>query len=214
VIEGFNMWVNPISNNTVVCFDSFNDALTTIANDCVHSVRTTLTGPKNYFLEKIQQSPPFSIFGVGLNGAANASKLPYPGNYTLTTVPDGFVEKTKTVTFNVAASQVGISLYDATLKTINTTNFVSGNSVCINRSFSWEFNLFCGFSYRATLTGPPGFTMRERAETSQPFTFYGRVNYVTVGKTLTAVGNYTLTVYPNQIVSDSMKVIKFSAKKC
>jgi hypothetical protein len=98
---------------------------------------------------------------------------------------------------------------------MNTTNFVSGNTVCINRSFSWEFNIdVCGIGYRATLTGPPGFTMRENTESLRPFTFYGRSNFVMIGKTLTTIGNYTLTVYPGNIVSDGVKVIKFSAKKC
>jgi hypothetical protein len=120
VIDSFELWqtlaLGVISDNYSICFDWFY-AFKTIANDCVHSVRTTLTGPNNYYRDNVQQSLPYSVFGdIGTDGLL-MEKLPYTGNYTLTAVPDGLVGKSKTITFKVVASQVlGISLYDATLK--------------------------------------------------------------------------------------------------
>jgi hypothetical protein len=150
---------------------------------------------------------PYMLFGDGY-------KLPHLGQYNLTALPDGLVEKAKHLTLNVVTGPVeSIKLRDMVAKTIMNHNFTGGN-ICRSKQFAFEIVVnSCADSHRATLTGPGGYS-RSITEEGRPFTIFGEGNGVFYGKRLSTVGLYTLTVYPDQEVSEMVKTIQFNVTNC
>jgi hypothetical protein len=222
VVEYFKLWITDTIPQTVnsngtdlnVC-RSAKFTFEVITNDCVDYVLTSLTGPTNgYYKNSAAFTRPFSIFGdnFNTNGSLIGFKVPYLGQYTITSIPDSIDEKVKVMTFNVVTGPVeSIKLWDTAAKTILNSNFTGGN-ICRNKGFAFEIVVSsCADSLKSTLTGP-GYS-KTRWEEVRPF-FGVTKGTVFNGIKLSTVGEYTLTIYPDQEVSNMVKTMKFKIVNC
>jgi hypothetical protein len=223
VVEYFKLWKTNTVPQTVV--DSYYTGQSicrsaeftfeAITNDCVDFLLTSIKGPNSYYRESGEYTRPFSVFGDSFitGGSFNGLKVPYLGRYNLTSLPDGLVEKAKVMTFNVVTGPVeSLKLWDTVAKTIMNPNFTGGN-ICRRKEFAFEIVVnSCADSHRSTLTGP-GYS-KSMKEERRPFSIFGEAKGVFNGVTLSTVGEYTLTVYPDQEVSNMVKTIQFNITNC
>ena len=97
VVEYIKLWdVAPTPQN--VLFDDFTGqeifrsqlvTLESITNDCVDTLRTTLTGHNGYYADNNENNRPFSLYGDNVaKGKFFGKKMPHLGPYELTVVPD------------------------------------------------------------------------------------------------------------------------------
>jgi hypothetical protein len=105
VVEHFVLWKAPSKDKPLASYGPVTDGFTichndridieAVANQCVDTVTSTLTGPKGFSATtRTSNQLPYTILGGGLT-------LPTAGTYTLTAVPDKTDFKKKTITFQV-----------------------------------------------------------------------------------------------------------------
>jgi hypothetical protein len=189
-----------------------------ITNTCVDFLFSTVTGPNNFYKNSTRSdfhpsSATRSIFGSD-NAQESGIVFPYPGEYIIQSVPDGFQSKALTIPFSVTTGSVeAIRLWNTTTDTILDSNF-TGGTICRGRQFNLEIVLgSCATSYMATLTGPAG-RVRQNSGTMRPFSLYGDTNGKFLGKALFAVGVHNYTIYPDQIISNQAKSILLNVTNC
>jgi hypothetical protein len=164
----------------------------------------TITGPNGYSVNKGEYIRPFKVFFDG-------KTFPSLGQYTLTALPDGLVEKKKVITFNIVPGTVtAVKLWDATTKTIMNANF-TGGEVCNNTFVNFEAVMSYAETSKMTLTSTNGYS-RSITEYGLPFSIFNDSNGDFLKKL--SNGNYTLTIYPDEAVSSNMKVIPFDVITC
>lgn len=208
VIESYrlrdnNDWSEMEVTGQPICVNNVIDLVFDL-NLCVDLLQIDIEGPTNYNT-LWNGDLPLNYF------------MYYPGSYQVTATPDGHPEKAKKFNVNLVTGDVlGVALYDTRNKVYLNNNFVSGNTVCTGRPMTWKFDLdSCALMVRATLTGPAGFVPLETYQWAAPFTMYGLSRYGNmIGRSLTIAGTYTLTLYPDEIESNKVKTIQFSAVKC
>jgi hypothetical protein len=215
VVEYFKLWKTDTNPKTLVNANYMGQDICrstelnfeVITNECVDFLLTSLKGPNNYYKEMGEDIVPYMLFGVGNN-------LPHVGQYNLTALPDGIVEKAKHLTVNVVTGPVEIiKLRDTVAKTIMNHNFTGGN-ICRSKEFAFEIVVSsCAVSHRSTLTGPGGYS-RSITEGGRPFTIFGEGDGVFYGKRLSTVGLYTLTIYPDEVITNHVKTIQFNITNC
>jgi hypothetical protein len=224
VVEYFKLWTTDTAPPTVVNSDYVGQDICksarvnfeAIANACVDFMLVSVKGPKNYYAERGEYTLPFTVYGdnITVGGTLWGVKLPSLGRYELMALPDGLVEKAKNMTFNIVTGPVeSIKLWDTAAKTIMNSSFTGGN-ICRNQEFNFEIVVSpCADSLKAVVTGPSGYLFN-RTEYTRPFTAFGDLNGVIFGRKLSTVGEYTLTVYPDQVITDKVAIIKFNITNC
>lgn len=139
VVEFFRLWITDTSPQTVLSHNFTGGDVCTHqrvafqakTNACVDFLLTTLSGSNGYYAETGEYKLPFSVFGDYL-GSWNETlfmgrKLPV-GQYLMTALPDGLLEKKKVTKFNVVGGSVtAVKLWDISAKTILNANFTGGN---------------------------------------------------------------------------------------
>ena len=97
---------------------------------------------------------------------------------------------------------------------VSLTNTMSNTvSICSNMDFTIEANANTCVDYiKFQLLGPGGYNMTN-VENNKPFALFGNAGEVLFGKRLRDVGNYTLTMIPDQNQTKA-KIINFRVKQC
>lgn len=90
-------------------------------------------------------------------------------------------------------------------------NFTGGN-VCNSKTVNFEVVMSCTQTSKITLTNTNGFS-KTNTESIAPFSAMGDDSGFFRGQKLTN-GAYTLTIYPDQIVTDMVKAILFNVISC
>ena len=80
--------------------NSLEMAIDAITDKCVTNVKFLLTGPDQYTYTRTEKLAPFFLFGNS-GTAVSGQKLSTAGAYTVTAIPNGQMELTKTILFNV-----------------------------------------------------------------------------------------------------------------
>ena len=181
-----------------------------ITNDCVDFVNLTYRGPDavsfgNYDIR------PFTLYGM--NGARfNGGRFPRVGRYNLTALPDGLQHKAMVLHFNVIPGTVdAVKLWDTIGNNTMNSNF-TGGTICNNKMVNFEAVVPYSRRTNLTLARENGPSIETKPGT-RPYTIFGYANGTFTGQTLVN-DNYTLTIYPDQVYSDKVKVIKFTVVDC
>ena len=219
VVEYFNLW-DVASSPQKVLIEKYTGqdicrgrsvTFEAVTNDCVDFLLTSLTGPNDFYKENYELTRPFSVFG-DIEGNYNGQVFSKLGQYELTALPDGFLDKKVTLRFNVVDRSVAaVKLWDTTTKNLLSSNF-TGSNVCNTKFITFEAILSCANSIKMTLTSTSGYT-KTTIEKSAPFSLFGDINGNFYGTKLQN-GLYTLTIYPDEIASDGVKTIQFNVVTC
>jgi hypothetical protein len=203
-----------ICKNTRVDFEP-------ITNSCVNFLFTTVTGPNNFYRDSNrddhdddESGPTQTVFGADDEDDQTGIVFPFLGAYTIKSVPDRLPYKSLTIQFNVVTGSVdAVRLWNTTTNTIIDSKF-KGGIICSNRNFNLEVVLgSCATSFRATLTGPSGYS-RTTTDSGRPFSLFGDNSGVFSGRTLSTLGAYNFTIFPDQIMSSEAKSILFNVANC
>ena len=221
VVESFKLWDTDEPQQVIIDNYMGQDVqkgreftIEVITNDCVDFLKMTLTGPNGYFEDQSEHNHPFAMFGGDSSiGQFYGNQLPI-GQYELTALPDGFVDKKKVLKFNVVPGTVSaVKLWNTVAKTVLNSNFTGGN-VCSNMAINFEVIYFYAQTSKITLTCPALSYSKSNTETGAPFSIFNNdSNKNFYGKTLQK-GLYTLTIYPDEVVSSYVKTIQFNVINC
>ena len=225
VVEYFKLWNISSTPQTVINSNYLGQDICkstklnfeAIANDCVDFMLSSVRGPNNYLAETGEYERPFSVYSdtYAQNGLFYGHKLPYLGQYELTALPDGLIEKKKVIKFNVITGAVlAVKLWDTANKVVLNANFTGGN-VCNNKFITFEAVLSnCADTVKLSLVSSTAGYTWHKSETATPFTLFSDFNGVYEGRKLTTNGAYTLTIMPDQETSDKVKTINFNVVSC
>lgn len=203
-----------LCKNTMVDFEP-------VTNQCVDILETAITGPNGYSFQSQRNDDDDdesvnSLFGGDDDDEPGGTLFPSLGQYTMTSVPDGFTDKAHVIHFNVVTGSVeAVRAWNTTTKTIMNSNF-TGGTICRNRPFNLEVIVgSCAASVRIKLTGPPGYTTTTVNDVKRPFSIFGDTSGVFIGKSLSTIGAYRLTISPDQLdPSPFVKIIDFNVTNC
>jgi hypothetical protein len=105
------------------------------------------------------------------------------------------------------------NLTNSTSPALLTNTMTNSVSICTSMVFTIEANANTCVDYiQFQLMGPGGSNMT-RIENNKPFSLFGNAGEILYGKRLASVGNYTLTMIPDQNQTKT-KVINFRVKQC
>jgi hypothetical protein len=210
-IANSNFSGQSICSNTRVDFEP-------ITNTCVDVLFSTVTGPNGFYKNSTRSDFHVTPITKSIFGSENPQEsgivFPFPGEYTVRSVPDGLQYKAMTIPFTVMTSSVQeIRLWNTNANTIIASNF-SSVALCRGRNFNLEFLLSdCSNSVMAILVGPTG-RVRQFTDTARPFSLFGEADGKLIGKALFTNGVHNLTIYPDQIMSDQGKSILLHVSTC
>ncbi len=88
-------------NDMKIC-SSLEMAIDAITDKCVTNVKFFLTGPNNYTHSRVENNAPFFLYGNS-GTAVIGQKLSSMGIYTVRAIPNGRIDLTTTIMFNVTA---------------------------------------------------------------------------------------------------------------
>ena len=182
-----------------------------VTNDCVDFLFTSLTGPNGFYKENMENRRPFTVY-CDSDETYDGRVFNHVGQYEVTAIPDGFIDKTVSLKFNVVANSVSaVKLWDTTTQKLLKSNF-TGTSVCNTKTINFEAIMPCATSAKITLTSTNGYS-KTNIDKNTPFSLFDDNEGDFYGTKLQN-GLYTLTIYPDEVASEDVKKIQFNVVNC